>query len=63
VCAFLIHPEQALSLFFGVDEEIAKGQVKKSNRRVLTVRNTKNRVQRVESTLNLVGLEAGSQVR
>jgi hypothetical protein len=53
VCVFLVHPEQAISLFLGVDKELAKGQVQKANRRILVVRNTKNRVQRIESALDL----------
>jgi hypothetical protein len=54
VRAFLVHPERALSLFLGVDEEFAKGQVQKTNRRVPAIRNTKNRVQRVKSALDLL---------
>ena len=54
VCAFLVYPERTLSLFLRVNEELTKRQVQKSNRPVLAVRNAKNRVQRVESTLNLL---------
>jgi hypothetical protein len=54
VRAFLVYLEQALSLFLEVNEELTKGQVQKTNRRVLAVRNTKNRVQRVKSALDLL---------
>jgi hypothetical protein len=53
VCAFLIHPEKVLSLFLGVDEELTERRVQESDRNILTVRNTENRVQEVELTLDL----------
>jgi hypothetical protein len=54
VCAFLIHPEQALSLFLGVDEELAERQVQESDRNILTVGNTENGVQGVQPTFDLL---------
>lgn len=53
VCPFLVYPEWTLSLLLVVEEELAKGQVQQANRRVLLVKNTKNRVKRVTSTLDL----------
>jgi hypothetical protein len=41
-------------LILGVDKELAKRQIQEANRRVLIIRNTKNRVQRVKSTLDLL---------
>jgi hypothetical protein len=54
VCAFLVHPKWVPSLFLRVDEELAKEQMQQPDRNIFAVRNTKNRVQRVELTFYLL---------
>jgi hypothetical protein len=50
----LVHPKWIFPLFIRVDEEFAKGQMQQPDKNIFAVRNTMNRVKKVESTLYIL---------